>query len=112
MTDQLTEVDMVAENELICEKLLGWKRLIYTTCILWERPPNGVTETPSFTTWADAGLILDEFESRAPAERVDSVNYRSVAGEQMKKLGVLLSRGELRPLAIRAAALDYVRSLP
>lgn len=105
------------ENELICEKLLGWRRLCHNDVTWWEPPSTGKFQPTmlaalSFETWDEAGMILDQFESRAPEERVDSVNYKSAAGEQMKKLGILLSRGQLRPLDIRAAGLDYVRSLP
>jgi hypothetical protein len=110
VSEERTPDELIEENELICERLLGWKKNPSNIPGIgfsgWESDDRS---TPFFTTWAEAGLILDAFESRAPEERVDSANYKSAAGEQMKKLGILLSRGELRPLDIRAAGLKHVR---
>ena len=121
MTEQRTpdEQSIQAENELICEKLLSWRKIPPIDPIPgiefvgWRHDRSGcIVNTPSFTTWADAGLILDQFEGRAPIERVDSERYRSAAEQQMVKLSLLLRAGKLRPADIRAAALSYIRSLP
>lgn len=91
-----------AENELICEKLLGWHRPpapppgCYNT-IDWSESRT----TPSFTTWAEAGLILDWLMSHIgpglPRFR-DGLAFR-------------ICNSTLTPLVIRAAALEYIRSL-
>jgi hypothetical protein len=112
VSEQRTPDELGIENEAICETLLGWKRSSIVGHWFPSQEHAGTVRTPSFTTWADAGLILDAFEGRAPVERVDSANYKSSAGEQLKKLGIVLSRGEMRPTHIRAAALAYIRSLP
>jgi hypothetical protein len=101
-----------AENELICEKLLGWHRPpapppgCYNT-IDWSESRT----TPAFTTWAEAGLIIDRFEELAPVERVDSVSYSSCAERQMVDLAKLLRVGRLRPADVRAAALEYIKAV-
>ena len=87
-------------DELICEKLLGWKQadggwlkqdgFMYAGC-----------GTPSFTTWADAGLILDKLQSLSTAAA-----YRA-----LKMLDGAFYNCRLTPAAIRAAALSYIRSL-
>ncbi len=113
MAEQRTpdELTTQQENELLCEKLLEWKRLVYTTKVMWEHPPTGVSDTPCFITWADAGLILDQFEGLAPVERVDSISYSSCAEQQMVDLAKLLRVGRLRPADIRAAALKYIKAV-
>ena len=106
-----------AENELICEKLLGWKPRKcfspYDGRFMGYDFLDGRRETtaPSFTTWADAGLILDQFEGLAPVERVDSISYSSCAEQQMVDLAKLLRVGRLRPADIRAAALKYIKAV-
>jgi hypothetical protein len=102
---QMSEQD---ENELICEKLLGWRRNVAGW---WCRPGEQINleHTPAFATWADAGLILDALESRAPTERIDSPTCHSEAARRMYDLGRILMNGKLRPADVRAAALEYLR---
>lgn len=108
MTDQLTEADMLTENEAICEKLLGWKRLIYTTGILWEHPPTGVSKTPAFDNWSDAGLILDALKAAGEKPRVFVR-----ADDQWGCMGWGCGGvGSTAFAAIRSAALEYIRSRP
>jgi len=99
------------ENELICERLLGWK----TSSILGYWFPSqeraGTVRTPSFTTWAEAGLILVEFNQRKL-----EVDICIDAGECWvtiwnPKPRSTAKSADLPPL-IRAAALEYIRSLP
>lgn len=105
---------LTPENELICEKLLGWVRAPSCGEQEWlvvediDDVPLQRT-TPSFATWAEAGLILDRFEELAPVERVDSISYSSCAEQQMVDLSKLLRVGKLRPADIRTAALVWVK---
>jgi hypothetical protein len=116
MNEQRTPDELTAENELICTKLLGWTRCEggpIDPCNGWAFPsePFHVEATPSFTTWADAGLILEalddaglawvlangpegDFECRV----FNACDYHCYA--------------ETAPLAVRNAALVYIRSLP
>lgn len=101
-----------AENELICEKLLGWKRYVPDAYEgqdrRWKRTITlpGITgdvkeHTPSFTTWAEAGLILEALQKL-------SYDKRSAA-DVLVLLGDRLIGALLTPADIRAAALDYLK---
>jgi len=95
------------ENDLICEKLLGWTREPgnrYTSNMPYWRENDSV-RTPSFTTWADAGLILDAFERIHLSDYPDSTKRSILFERDMTKHASM-------PLAIRATALEYIRSLP
>lgn len=102
------------ENELICEKLLGWTRFaVYLgrhKSYGW-RLPSGAERLDEldFATWGEVGEILDQFEERAPIERVDSVNALSASAEQMVKLSQLLRSGRFRPADVRTAALEWIK---
>lgn len=87
------------ENELICEKLLGWKRGHFTN--EWSSSAKGLclATTPTFTDWASAGLILE-----ALAARPDTAL-------SLIKLSLRMRDAQLSPLAIRAAALAYLNGL-
>lgn len=96
-----------AENVSIVEKLLGWKRAGDPGVPLWLKPATATRReeqwyTSSFDTWADAGLILDVLQGLGTA-----ASYRA-----LKRLDGAFYNCQLTPAAIRAAALDYVRSLP
>lgn len=101
------------ENALICEKLLGFKKHCdEPDCPDW-RTPTGQRYfgSPSFTTWADAGLIVSEFNRRKL-----EVDINIDAGECWvtiwnPKPRSTTKSADLPPL-IRAAALEYIRSLP
>lgn len=86
-----------AENELICEKLLGWTGSIRNG---WRLPSGEAAipefATPTFTTWAEAGLILEALQD---------------VGARKLELSIQIGRGELTPQSIRSAALSYLRSL-
>lgn len=105
MNASVSPDELTAENELICEKLLGWIRCLPGS----KGARHGCTwsayeDTPSFTTWADAGLILDELQRR-------SYDARGAA-DVLVELGDKLIGALLTPAAIRDAALKYTRSLP
>lgn len=103
MNAQLPPEDRVIQNEIICEKLLGWvKRPSDIPGISFSGwcVPNGPDEsTPSFTTWADAGLILEALQ--ANHERSFSV---------LRSLSKILKGGLLEPADVRAAALVHIGS--
>lgn len=113
-----TPDELNAENELICEKLLGWRSMkVDHDARLWCVPPTrGFTRpTPSFNTWADAGLILDALTARrdhgwclGDAEPARDVRCFSM-GIHGYKYNAIRQTG---PEAIRAAAIYFIRSLP
>lgn len=103
------------ENELICENLLGWKRLTHNDVTWWEVPsvagefqPSAFA-APSFTTWADAGLILEAFEIKR-----ELIDIALEENDWLVEVGIdgHAGRDTNGPKAIRAAALAYIRSLP
>lgn len=106
------------ENELICEKLLGWRRLTHNGVTWWEVPSTAgefqpcVLVTPSFTTWAEAGLILDALQVAGQEPdlwNVDAYWYvqASTVGQPYEDIPHALTA----PLAIRAAALAYIKAV-
>jgi hypothetical protein len=111
MSELRTPDELTAENELICEKLLGWKKAPWFGGWAgnWDRPDGGMCAgTPSFTTWAEAGLILDALNVR-----YDNAEVRGeLSMLWIAKAGEHAAAGDTGPIAIRAAALGYIRSLP
>jgi hypothetical protein len=116
------------ENVAICERLLKWKRARISGLgvHLWHAKPYGddgeqwvETPTPSFDTWADAGLILDawiavgndyDIEGTVTETRnAMSARLRQIKGTSY--VGDFGGDSETAPLAIRAAALEYIKSL-
>lgn len=93
-----------AENELICEKLLGWTSDSYIEGRKWpwlDRHGNRRVVTPTFTDWASAGLILDVLQGLGTA-----ASYHA-----LKALDAAFYNCRLTPAAIRTVALEYIRSL-
>lgn len=101
---QPTPDELNAENALICEKLLGWERRSDGPSFLenyWRCATGGDRlTTPSFTTWAEAGLILEALQQPE----------RWTATSTLTHLSQLLDEGHLTPAAVRTASLSYVRS--
>lgn len=100
----------IAENELICEKLLGWEvrpRFGNNPCGLFF-PDGRVANGPySFTTWAEAGLILDALKAAGEKPRVFVR-----ADEQWGCMGWHCGGvGSTAFAAIRAAALEYIKAV-
>lgn len=93
------------ENELICERLLGWKRknVNWSQSFSWVWDINGHTRkaTPTFTTWSEAGLVLDWLMS-VVGPGLESVRH---------DLSWKIQWRQLTPLAIRAAALEYIKAM-
>jgi hypothetical protein len=112
-------LSMQTESELICEKLLGWDKARVRGDGTVERWHIGTgsnyrsSATPSFTTWADAGLILEAFAPLGGSVVMYVPHHEhhwscSPPGGR----DVPVTDADTGPLAIRAAALEYIRSLP
>lgn len=101
---QRTPDELTAENELICEKLLGWKpcsRHVVHGWMEWAVEPGPkFYRTPTFDSWREAGLILVAMQ--ITMHRPDL----------LAELADKLAEGVMTPSEIRAAAVEYVRSLP
>lgn len=113
--DSLTPEQSVRENELICKKLLGWiphprevAGLVHIA--YWNHPSEDCAlPTPSFTTWAEAGLILERLYQRWQYPVV-----HAIAGETWRCELVtngMSAKANTGPLAIRAAALEYIKAV-
>lgn len=108
-----------SENALICEKLLGLtKHCAAASCPDW-RTADGKRfwSNPTFDNWSDAGLILDALREKALVTMTqlrDGVPQRCtiVTGIEFGNEGIHKGFGGTSPLAIRAAAIEYIRSLP
>lgn len=103
--------DRSPENELICEKLLGWVRAPSCGEQEWlvveniDDVPLQRT-TPSFATWAEAGLILDALAAKKLGHYIDRLyegGYRAFIDKVERDF-----IADTGPLAMRAAALAYV----
>jgi hypothetical protein len=118
MNEQRTPDELIAESELICEKLLGWSKRTpgFATPGIefygWRLPDGSERPTPSFTTWADAGLILEALKMRLPGLTLEFRGYANGDCEIVNP-GTELMYGYAKtwPLAIRAAALDYIKAM-
>lgn len=107
------------ENELICEKLLGWEKHIPKDGVWggdWLCPLETWMKggTPTFTDWASAGLILEALAAKGlPFDLYQDGDW--TVGFYAKKHARLaigrIPNSATGPLAIRAAALAYIRSL-
>lgn len=106
-TEQRTPDELTAENELICEKLLGWKRTVrgkLSGCQFWNTEPSQI-RTLAFTTWEEAGLILEALQAKLAGG-----NFNTAAWDQLRKMGHLLSLGKLAPADIRVAAVAFIKA--
>jgi hypothetical protein len=113
MTAHRTPDELGIENEAICEKLLGWKRSSIVGYWFPSQEHAGTVRTPSFTTWADAGLILDALNKRVLGVEVGNFGrYEAHWYCDIESLGPPVNKASTAPLAIRAAALEYIRRLP
>jgi hypothetical protein len=122
MSEQRTPDELAIENALICEKLLGFKRHCDKPgCLDW-RIASGQRYwgNPTFTTWADAGLVLEAWTAANNDYDIEgtstehglkiSARLRQIKG--ISYVGDFVGYGETAPLAVRAAAIKYIRSLP
>jgi len=111
------------ENELICEKLLGWEKVKYGDEAYDEFQPlfyprrgdNCTNRLPTFTDWASAGMILEAL-ARDAGKYPSAFPYAAAIGFDPTKrdwsagAGSKSAEASTGPLAIRAAALEYIRS--
>lgn len=96
------------ENELITERLLGHKLISRSPdngSAVWDNSYSTFT-TPAFTDWQGAGLILDALAAQTIA--VESVTPSLWACRIFKSCA--FAHGKTGPLAVRSAALDYLRA--
>lgn len=104
------------ENELICEKLLGWTRITDPRVSLasdqprWHTPEVAyAVPTPAFTTWNSVGLILEALAARGVYLHIEgypsywSVRLENTRGRQVEE------EAKTGPLALRSAALAYLK---
>lgn len=107
--DSLTPDQNVHENELICERLLDWSPLPLISergLQQWYTRKSAKPEfTPSFTTWAEAGLILEALQSKLGGN-----NFNTAAWDQLRKMGHLLSIAKLSPADVRSSALAFIKA--
>lgn len=116
MDTQRTPDELGIENEAICEKLLDWKRSSIVGYWFPSQERVGTVRTPSFITWADAGLILNALAFRGFS--FDLSHTQTEDG--LMQFGLIVwfpgkrytVDTDMPQLAIRAAALEYIRSLP
>lgn len=106
------------ENIEICLRLLGWRKHPDPELPGWYAPPgegffmNSLVhkEFPTFTTWADAGLILDALAAKEVAiTLVGNVVFEKPWTCELNHDGA--EAFIAGPLSIRSAALAYIRSL-
>lgn len=109
MTSELrTPEQIAAENALICEKLLGWKRSSIVEYWYPSQDHAGSRRTPSFTTWAEAGLLLDalaktDWDCQLGYCRIDEAWFCNPMGKCIE--------GPTGPLAVRECALEYIKAV-
>ena len=89
------------ENEKLCEQLLGWRR----EGVGWRLPSGEERVTPCFTTWADAGLILQALRSRQLSVHLQS-SLSSWWCCKIEANGHWCATG---PMSVRFGALGYLR---
>lgn len=109
--EQLAPDELGIENEAICEKLLGWKRSSVIEYWYPSQDHAGARRTPSFTTWADAGLILEALDAKMIGVEVGNfANFDEHWYCDFEGLAPPTPKARTAPLAVRAAALVYIRS--
>lgn len=102
------------ENELICERLLRWRKLFPSSplpgieFIGWRDNYGFDKPTPAFTTWAEVGLVLEALSSR---DCKSAVGDKSISGGWWCTVGPICELRDTGPAAVRAAALEYIRSM-
>ena len=117
------------ENEAICLRLLGWIKVANATQekpAVWHEKLTATTGrggmyTPTFTDWAEAGLILDTLflsdetvveYTFIPIDRAGCMSgFRIRISDLRDPFNPINAKGATGPLAIRSAALEYIRSM-
>lgn len=114
---------LTTENELICEKLLGWRRLCHNDVTWWEPPSTGKFQPTmlaalSFEDWDEAGPLLEALRAKCAID----IHSKTGGGwlliparrnpERLGYLRIGEYMGDELTALIRTAALAYIRSLP
>lgn len=109
VTAPADEKSTQAENELIAERLLGWKQYKTAASIWWE-PTLGKRQffTPTFTTWHDCGLILEALFAQ---KGLSAIKTRVKLAQLIADIQLPDGKCKFTPSAIRDCALSYLRSL-
>jgi hypothetical protein len=94
------------ENALICARLLGWKQLDFELFDV-DGTVNGRRIAPKFTTWAEAGLILEALQKLTPM----TLRWSHGAQYWFIDLDYHGKSAISGPLAIRATALEYIKAV-
>lgn len=116
-TENLSPETRLAENELICEKLLGWRRLTHSGVTWWEPPSTGKFQPTmlaalSFESWAEAGLILDALVAKKAYPVVGRcATVWTCTAYAKAHMFEQAGCDESGPLAVRAAALEYLKAV-
>lgn len=111
MNDTTLTPEQVSENELICKKLLGWHPPGGHADIWWHKPNGRIVpkdEMPTFTTWAEAGLILDALRARGV---ITSIQFTTAGYCAIDSVCSEPPAVENIPLAIRTAAIRYIKAV-
>lgn len=88
------------ENELIAEKLLGWKRIPPPHGVVcWDKGDDHTGLTPTFTDWQDRGLIIDALQKAWPLSK-----------DALRDIGSTILMGALTEQDVRNIALSYLRA--
>lgn len=105
---EATPEEFGIENEAICETLLRWKRSSILGYWFPSHEHAGTVRTPSFATWAEAGLILEALQKKGTrTELLDWGNCWECRIIGNYGIGLY----DTGPLAIRAAALEYLKAV-
>lgn len=109
------------ENELICEKLLGWNRTGFDVPVSWisgdDQPfvMKAPRLTPSFDDWASVGLILDAFTKIDFGFKKMHIELFHSGLGGLWRFELMWPEGQINvieqhtgPVAIRAAALQLI----
>ncbi len=102
------------ENCLIAERLLGWVQSSIKGYWYPSSEHVGTRKTPTFTDWHSAGLILEALareSARHPRSfpLAAAVGFDPGKGDWSAGAGSKSAEAATGPLAVRAAALAYLR---
>lgn len=123
MNTHVSPDELSRENELICEKLLGWKCITPDAMTkTWSDADHDdarLHPTPTFTTWAEAGLILDAMVANGCDWDIESTHTDEGVKATVRVFFPLPNSASVRKCeclgepfhAIRAAALAYIKAV-
>lgn len=112
------------ENELLCEKVLGWRRHYAADNSFtgnWHTPDGFIYETVDFLNWGWSGLLLEAIAPKVSRLELDLADYETKDGQRWSCGYVRVYDtdvdewywGASAPEAIRAMALGWMeRQMP